>query len=347
MKILFLYTELAGYTLACLHELEKHVDELHVVRWPVNNEAPFKFEFSEKTRVYERNSLSNEELLKLSKGISPDIIYVSGWVDKGYLQVCKHFKGNIPVVVGFDNQWTGGLKQNLASLMSFRMIKPYFSHAWIPGEPQRKFAEKLGFETDKILTGVYSADVDLFEGYRKDSEEEKSQKPPHRFLYVGRYVEWKGINEMFEAFKSLGEGRKDWELWCVGVGDLYDSRPNVPGVKHLGFKQPYELKEVIAETSVFILPSKFEPWGVVLHEYAAAGFPLISAKVVGASSAFIQENKNGYFIDPENIGSIAEKMKTFIQMPDKDITEMGKKSIELSKSITPELWSQTLINLVK
>ncbi len=346
MKILFLYTELAGYTMACLKELEKHTDGLHLVRWPVNNEAPFRFEFSNKTSVYERNDLSTDQLLELSKEIGPHLIYASGWIDKGYLEVCKHFKRKIPVVVGFDNQWTGGLKQTMASLLSFKMIKPYFSHAWIPGEPQRKFAQKLGFG-NRILTGVYSADVPLFKSYGERAREKKARQLPHRFLYVGRYVEWKGINELFEAFRQLGNDRQDWELWCVGAGELFDERPEIEGVSHLGFKQPNELSELVAETSVFILPSKFEPWGVVLHEYAAAGFPLISSGVVGASSAFLQDEVNGFIINPKNVESIKKAMARIIGMSDQEIIAMGERSVHLAQSITPEVWSDTLINLVK
>ena len=42
-RILFLYTEIAGYTVACLNELRKSEVEIFLIRWSVNKEAPFYF----------------------------------------------------------------------------------------------------------------------------------------------------------------------------------------------------------------------------------------------------------------------------------------------------------------
>ena len=42
MKFVFLYTEIAEYFLACCKELSKH-GQIHIIRWPINKEAPFQF----------------------------------------------------------------------------------------------------------------------------------------------------------------------------------------------------------------------------------------------------------------------------------------------------------------
>ena len=47
-KFIFLYSELAGYMLSCMKLLnESKAVEIYVVRWPINKEAPFKFNFPE------------------------------------------------------------------------------------------------------------------------------------------------------------------------------------------------------------------------------------------------------------------------------------------------------------
>src|SRR5690349_20605223 len=124
MTFLFLYTEIADYFLACLHALSSKKDvEIHVVKWPVNKEAPFKFTFSEKIKWYEKDSFNKKELLELTKNISPDLIYCSGWIDKEYLFICKRFRNKIPVVAGFDNKWKGSLKQQLGAVLSSFIIR--------------------------------------------------------------------------------------------------------------------------------------------------------------------------------------------------------------------------------
>lgn len=345
LRILILYTELASYTLACIDELAKRDTEIKIVRWPINKEAPFDFKFPESVEVIDRDKIDVDGLLSLSLNFKPDVCYVSGWIDKAYLEVAKRLRKSIPVIVGFDNQWTGSLKQRIAGLLAFKKIKPYFSHAWVPGEPQMRFAKSLGFKPKNILTGVYSADTKLFGDFYKNGIEQKKQSYPHKLLYVGRYVEWKGIEELWEAFKSSKELRGDWELVCIGTGEMFDSRPDIEGVKHVGFVQPNELEKYIHEAGAFILPSKFEPWGVVLHEYAAAGLPIISSSKVGAASDYLEDGKNGWKIDSVTADNISKALHKLYSADDNTLRAMGERSRELSQSNSPVNWAETLLNI--
>ena len=57
MTVLFLYTEIADYFIKCCETLSKN-NEVHIIRWPVNKEAPFVFSFSEKLKVYDKNKFN-------------------------------------------------------------------------------------------------------------------------------------------------------------------------------------------------------------------------------------------------------------------------------------------------
>lgn len=346
MKALFLYTELAEYILSCINQLLKKGNyEIHIIRWPVNNEAPFNFSFGDQIKIYNRREYSPTGLQQLASEISPDIIYCSGWKDKGYLTVCKKFRGKIPVIVGFDNKWTGGFKQQLAAALSKITIHSYFSHCWIPGSPQVEFAHRLGFRPDKILTGFYSCDYDLFNDLFEENKEEKKKKFPHRFIFAGRYYAFKGVQHLWDAFSELDkEIHSDWELWCLGTGDL------VPAVhhkiKHFGFIQPREIKKYIQETGVFVLPSTFEPWGVAVHEFAAAGFPLICSNEVGAASAFLREDENGFSFMAGSKAHLKEALRKIQNMSDNQLYQMGVRSSELASQITPEKWANTFVSIL-
>jgi glycosyltransferase involved in cell wall biosynthesis len=348
-KILFLYTELAGYFLACVDALAQRENvEVHIVRWPINKEAPFDFEFSNDIHFYDKKEYSLQQLEALAEEINPDVIYASGWIDKEYLKVCKKYKSSIPVIVGFDNQWTGGVKQQMARLLSPVLIHKYFNRAWVPGEPQYQFARKLGFKPEHILQGVYSADTKYFHQFYEKYREQKEKNLPKRFIYVGRYLEFKGVLDMWQSFEELcAEEENEWELWCLGVGDLEATAPKHPKIKHFGFVQPKALEQYIADTSVFILPSHFEPWGVVIHEYAAAGFPIISSDKVGAATYFLKEGKNGYGIESGNKASIKKAMKTMMSKSDEELLDMGKESVAVALTLTPETWADTLLNVLK
>lgn len=346
MKIVFLYTELAGYFLACVSALARRGAEVHIVRWPVNKEAPFQFEFPPGAKVYERNDYSREGLIQLVESIGPSLIFSSGWMDKNYVAVCRKFKKRIPVIVGFDNQWKGTMKQRVAAMLSPFLIHRNFTHCMVPGELQVAFAEKLGFSKDKILTGYYSADFDLFYSQYVRNLPLKQKQFPHRFIYVGRYYSFKGITDLWEAFSELqNEAPNDWELWCLGIGDLepFDH----PSIKHFGFVQPADMPEYIRETGVFVLPSRFEPWGVVVHEFAASGFPIVCTDEVGARVAFAGHGHNGYIYKAGDKETLKRYLRKLMASTDEELLAMGERSVEKAREITPAKWAASIMSVAE
>lgn len=342
MKVLFLYTELAGYFLSCVEALSKRRGvEAFIVKWPVNKEAPFDFSFPANVKVYNKNNFDQKGLMQLVSQINPDIIYCSGWIDKEYLEICKKIRKNIPVIVGVDNHWKGTVKQRTASLFSRLTLLKIFSHCWIPGPRQKTFAKKLGFKEENILSGFYSADYSQFYAYYLQNKEQK-KKFPKRFIYSGRYYDFKGVVDLWRAFIEMqNESPNEWELWCVGTGDILPTSHSK--IKHFGFVQPKELGKIISETGVFVLPSRFEPWGVVVHEFAAAGFPLICSDEVGAADVFLEQNSNGFIFKSGKIEDLKSAMRKIISMSDEALCKMGDKSAQLAGSITPEIWADTLM----
>lgn len=333
----------------CLAELQKQINaQIHVVYWPINSEAPFKLDLNiVNTFFYERNKFSADELNSFVKNINPNLIYISGWMDKVYVKIGAKYKSKIPVVGGFDTQWNGNLKQQLNSLLSPFTIKKYFSHVWIAGEPQMKYAQKLGFKGNQILLGVYSADVPYYNSIYEKYCLQKAKDVPKRFIFVGRYLKFKGIFDLWNAFiKTFEHENHDWELICLGTGECWDKRIEHPKIKHVGFVQPLEMEKYMALTSVFVLPSHFEPWAVALHEFVSAGFPLLCSNKVGANAKFLVENQNGFVFESGNVNQLTSIMLQYINMSSIQLQEFSKKSFLLSKSMTPASWSHTLTSLL-
>ncbi len=342
MKILFLYTELADYTIACCHELAKQA-EVHIVRWPVNKEAPFQFEFRN-LNIYSKQDFDQKTLKEKINSIRPDKIICSGWIDKDYLQIVSTYYKKIPTIIALDTQWRGNLKQRLACLLSRFLILNRFSHAWVPGNRQKEYALKLGFKSQQISVGFYSCDTDRFNAYYEEFKNKKQLNFPKRFLFVGRYYDFKGISELWKAFIELqNESESEWELWCCGTGTI--SAVEHKKIKHFGFVQPAALKEIISETGVFVLPSNFEPWGVVVHEYASAGYPLLLSNAVGAKEDFLNENENGYSFQSQNVAQLKIALKKIINSSDKELFLMAETSHRLAQAITPNKWVKNLLNM--
>lgn len=339
MTILFLYTELANYFLAGVKELSKNGHSIHIVRWPVNKEAPFEFQFPENVTVYDRDKYSTKALVGLTASIHPQLIIASGWMDSGYSKVCRIFKSSVPTILTMDNQWHDTLRQKVMRLIAPWKIHRVFSKIWVPGAPQKEYALKLGFREEDISTGFYCADTTLFSPLAEART--KAAKYPHRLMYIGRYIHAKGMDLLFKAWMEICEEEQhDWELWCAGTGELYDQRPDHPQIKHLGFLQPIELKDHLQNAGVFVLPSRFEPWGVVVHEMAVAGFPLIGSSAVGSATQFLQEGKNGYLFQNESFSELKSALKRMINLSDEELKNMAVKSHQLGISYTPKMWAK-------
>ena len=94
------------------------------------------------------------------------------------------------------------------------------------------------------------------------------------------------------------------------------------------------------------MPSIYEPWGVSVHEIAAAGFPMLLSKNVGSSEEFLDENINGYYFNSGNKREIKEKLKKIINLKETDLLTMGDKSFNLSLRNSPKIWAEKLISLL-
>ncbi len=346
-KFLFLYSELAGYMLSCMKKLaESKGAEIFIIRWPLNKEAPFQFDFPSDMHVHQKDEFSFEALKNYVRKIDPDVIYCSGWMDKQYIKICKEYRSRIPVITAFDNKWTGSFKQLIAQVVSPFTLQKYFSHCFVPGPQQYSYGLKLGFKKENILTGLYAADIDFFYHQYQKNKAVKQRDFPKRFIYVGRYYSFKGIEDLWQAFIELQqEQANEWELWCFGTGDL---APVIhPKIKHFGFVQLQEQANFIAQTGVFVLPSRFEPWAVVVHEYAAAGFPLLLSNEVGAASTFLKEGKNGFVFKSGDVNDMKRVMKLMMQLSDHEQNKMADLSAELAQEITPQKWADTIYSVLE
>jgi glycosyltransferase involved in cell wall biosynthesis len=344
MKFLFLYTEIAEYFLACCKELCRY-GEVHIVRWPVNKEAPFQFNTNEQIKIYDKSNYDLSQLKDLVRQVNPDMIICSGWIDKEYLKVTKHYFKKIPTVMTCDTHWNGSLKQRLAMVISRFTLLKIFSHAWVPGQIQKQYVRRLGFSEKKILLGFYSCDLEHFESIYQSQKTQKQILFPKRFLYVGRYYDFKGIQELWQAFIELqGEQPNEWELWCLGVGDVTPVQH--PKIKHFGFVQPNDMANYTSQTGVFVLPSRFEPWGVVVHEFAASGFPLILSDKIGAKELFLKAGKNGFIFRSENINDLKAVLKQTMRTSHTELIEMGTFSNALSKTVSPKQWAENLLSIM-
>ena len=103
---------------------------------------------------------------------------------------------------------------------------------------------------------------------------------------------------------STTRGRSSW----AAPGPEAARLAGIEGVDLLGFVQPDSLPALLARSGCLVLPSRFEPWGVVVHEAAAAGLPVVCTSVAGAASRLVLDGYNGVVVPPGDPGALARAL---------------------------------------
>ena len=173
-----------------------------------------------------------------------------------------------------------------------------------------------GVPAEKILLNPYGVDLRRF----SFTEGPRSGRP-FRFLFAGLVCARKGIPLLLKAWEALG--RKDAELWIVGPVS-----PTAPGnwldgarAGFFGKLSNTELAGVMAESDVFVFPSYFEGFALVLLEAMASGLPVITTTAT-AGPDIISPERDGWIIEPGNLDALVETMRFCRENRDR-ITEMG------------------------
>jgi glycosyltransferase involved in cell wall biosynthesis len=204
----------------------------------------------------------------------------------------------------------------------------------------------LGFKKEQILIGAYTANVKLFDNYYKESNLFLADSL--QLLYVGRLEDEKGLISALKVIKKFNDNNdKKIKIKIVGDGSLKSQILNYSFVEIHPFKSQIEIIEFLKKTTFFLLPSHYEPWGVVLHEMAAAGIPIICSDQCGARSAFVINNYNGFVYENDSEEELYTTLMKACSIDKTRLLEFSERSNQLSKSVTPELWASIIDNFLR
>lgn len=199
-------------------------------------------------------------------------------------------------------------------------------------------------------------DVQILGGIGVDLEKFKPTPSPKEkisFLFIGRLLTEKGINEFIEASIKIKE--KYPEIFFYILGDIDKSNPSSLTEEDLKkIKKENKIiypghvenvHEWISKASVFVLPSYREGMPTCIQEACACGKPIITTKAPGCRES-IKDGLNGYTVNPFRADEIYEKMEFFINNKEL-IIFYGEKSLEIArKNFDSEKQSRKLISYV-
>jgi glycosyltransferase involved in cell wall biosynthesis len=179
------------------------------------------------------------------------------------------------------------------------------------------FAEddyRMRFPEPRHFRIPYFCDLDPFLATRR-----RTRNDGHVvFLFCGQMIARKGVDLLLEAFQRLGGGAR---LLLVGrEAELPRLLASLPApvrerVTYAGFQPPEELPRFFAQADVFVLPSRYDGWGVVVNQALGAGLPIVCSDMVGAGRDLVEEEVNGLRFPSGDAAGLAAKMQRFVVQP--------------------------------
>jgi len=271
--------------------------------------------------------------------IQPDLALFCGWHIREINEVHQRTSSAIPRLLYFDTQWRGNTRQRLRLPVARRRLPRAYSHAFIPSLGQAELARRIGFSEQKILWGALTFDE------RTYAPSDHPTTTPG-FIFAGRLVDVKGIDILLPAYHAYRAVVNDpGPLLIAGQGPLQSLVDPAPaGVRWLGHLEPADLNAAMVQCTTFVLPSRFEPYGVVVQEAAASGLSIIATTECGSSADMVRPGFNGFLVTPGSISELATALVQVHELAADVRVEMGRNSHYLSKVVSPSRWCSSLLS---
>ena len=240
-------------------------------------------------------------LCKMLYRLKFDELLIGGWdsIDLWLASlISKRNKNSMILESSFNESYTKGYKYLLKKIFLNRISKVYAS-----GSSQVKLLDKLNFQGKIIIT----KGVGLINRNRSDKKDAKKDDK-FNFLYLGRYSEEKNIEFIINFFND----NTNLSLTLIGYGYLEEKINDLikasTNIKNIGSVKNKLLYKYFQNHDIFILPSKREPWGLVVEEALYNGLPVIVSNMVGCADEIVYNGVNGYIFDINSSESFKEKI---------------------------------------
>jgi glycosyltransferase involved in cell wall biosynthesis len=168
-----------------------------------------------------------------------------------------------------------------------------------------------------------------------------------RVIFVARLAEQKGIPELTAIWRITHQRHPDWVLEMYGDGDNAYMNQMAEGMR--AFSPVSDIFSKYCESSILILTSRWEPFGLVLPEAMSCGLPVVSFEGDGPNS-IITDSVDGFIICKRDIGVFSDRLCQLIE--DKELRlRMGQAAIQSAQRYEPEriipLWKDLFESLLR
>lgn len=244
--------------------------------------------------------------------ITQDAVLLGGWESPAYWQLLLVARLTGRRAVGFYESIARTQRHRRGAIAAAR--RWYFRSldaVVVPGVEARDALLAMGVEAARISVGFNAVDVAEI-NVRATAARRSEDAPGHRYLYVGRLIELKGVDLAIAAF-AQARGNGD-TLTIVGGGPLLDDlralATRLGVADDVAFPGPVEnadLPEILARHHTLVMPSREDVWGLVANEGLAAGLHVVVSSVAGVAASV--SGMRGVFVVDPDVDGVAGGMR--------------------------------------
>ena len=246
---------------------------------------------------YLTQSQIRKEALKLVQSGEVDIVLEPSPISPKGLSFMYGL--GIPVAIGplcggmtFPPAFRGMDSFVTRSIINFGRMISEFLNKMVPGKIEADVLLVANETTEKALPKasrgevirIFESGVDLSIWNRNSEEESTTRDDEVRFVYSGRFVDWKGIQYLLPAFERAIQASPNCILQLIGGGGEYQkhveelaNNPKMGGrVDLIGWTERENVAKIMRNADVFVMPSLRECGGTAILEAMALGLPVIT-----------------------------------------------------------------------
>lgn len=351
MKILFITTVPSPYRVDFFNELgskcnltvlfERRNEIYRHSDWMGTNYEKFKAYFIKKLTI----NINNKKVLitQYIKKEKFDFVIIGVYSSKVQMLIQDYLiLKKIPYIISSD----GGLIKEDNFLK--KMIKVHYiknAEAWLStGRETSNYLKYYGANTENIHLYPFTSikNLDIIEKSLSYEEKKLLKKKLNIneekvIVSVGRFIYGKGFDLLIKACENLND---DIAVIIIGgqITEEYKSLINKCRFKNFYFLDHMnkdELKNYYKLSDLFVLPTRYDVWGLVINEAMACGLPIITTNKCNAGLTLIKNKINGYIVESEDHKQL--KNRIFEILNNNELRQnMAKQNINDIKNYTIE-----------
>jgi glycosyltransferase involved in cell wall biosynthesis len=169
-------------------------------------------------------------------------------------------------------------------------------------------------------------------------------------LFCAKLQDWKRPQDALQAFAKAkvagsylifaGEGplRQTLEAGALALGVAEQ-------VRFLGFQNQSQLPAVYSASDLFVFPSEYEPFGVVVNEAMLCGCPVVVSDAVGARYDLVRQGETGFIYPCGDLESLTQIFQESLSDAER-LKTMGVKAIQRMETWSPNESVEAVVNAI-